>query len=351
MSGASDKAQRIVQSRAFTNTIIAVIFLAVITAGIAGLPGLPARASVALEGLEGMILAVFAGEMALRIAAHGARPWRFFQNGWNVFDLVIVVACFLPVSRFVAVLRLVRVLRVLRLVAPLHESEVIRRKNVELACAYDALAAEQAKSERLLLNVLPVLIAQRLKNEPGIIADSFADATVLFADIVGYTAFSAGLPPTQVVSLLDEIFSRFDQLAGEFGLEKIKTIGDAYMVVAGVPEPRTDHAKAAAGMALEMQRSLAGFNRDTGRSLMMRIGLNCGPVVAGVIGRKKFIFDLWGDTVNIASRMESHSLPGCIQITEALRSRLGDGFVFEERGVMEIKSKGPMRTYFLKGVK
>ncbi len=209
------------------------------------------------------------------------------------------------------------------------------------------LSIEQEQSERLLLNVLPKRIAERLKQEEGAIADGFAEVTVLFADIVGFTQLADRLSPQALVVLLNQVFSLFDQLAEQHGLEKIKTIGDAYMVVGGLPEVRTDHATAIAQMAIDMQQAITNLNLETGESFSMRIGINTGPVVAGVIGIKKFIYDLWGDTVNIASRMESHGLPGCIQVTEATYAHLKDQYEFKRRGVIQVKGKGEMETYLL----
>jgi PAS domain S-box-containing protein len=220
------------------------------------------------------------------------------------------------------------------------------RKQVQLE-----LRIEQEKVERLLLNILPPSIAMRLKQESSSIADSFTAATVLFADIVGFTKIADVMPPTELVYLLNEIFSNFDLLTEKHGLEKIKTIGDAYMVAGGIPVERSDHAEAIALLALDMQRAIERFNKQHNQNFSIRIGINSGPVVAGVIGIKKFIYDLWGDTVNTASRMESHGLPGQIQLTQATYQLLADKFVFEERGTIEIKGKGLMRTYFLKSKK
>jgi adenylate cyclase len=206
-----------------------------------------------------------------------------------------------------------------------------------------------ASSERLLLNVLPRTIAERLKRETGIIAETHDDVTVVFADVVDFTRFTERTAPERVVGVLDEIFSAFDGLAERLGLEKIKTIGDAYMVVAGLPEPRPDHAAAAAEMALAMQDEVGRLCTALNLDLAIRIGMQSGPVIAGVIGRRKFIYDLWGDTVNTASRMESSGLPGRIQVTEAVHERLRDAYEFEERGEIEIKGKGPLRTYLLTG--
>ena len=205
---------------------------------------------------------------------------------------------------------------------------------------------EQEKSDRLLLNVLPVKIADRLKRGELTIADHHQTATVLFADIVGFTKLSSGMSPAELVALLNEVFSSFDNLADKHGLEKIKTIGDAYMAVGGLPEANKDHAAAIARMALDMKDVLAGATR--GKPLNIRIGIHTGEVVAGVIGLKKFSYDLWGDAVNTASRMESHGAPGEIHISESSYDVLKERFVCEDRGSIEVKGKGPMRTFWLK---
>jgi class 3 adenylate cyclase len=205
---------------------------------------------------------------------------------------------------------------------------------------------ERGRSERLIRNVLPEAIAERLKGDERRIAEHFPEATVLFADLVGFTPLAERLTPEQLVAALDDIFSEFDDIADRHGLEKIKTIGDAYMVVGGVPAPRADHARAIAEMALDMRAAIAGRQVADGTRLALRIGIHTGPVVAGVIGKRKFIYDLWGDTVNLASRMESHGVEGGIQVTEATRLRLGDAFRFEERGVT-VKGKGEVRTFLL----
>jgi class 3 adenylate cyclase len=212
-----------------------------------------------------------------------------------------------------------------------------------------ALDLERQKSERLLLNVLPAPIAARLKQTQGVIADAFGEVTVLFADLVDFTRRSEQIAPEQVVQFLNELFSVFDQLAQQRGLEKIKTIGDAYMVVGGLPDPRPDHAQAVAEMALAMRDAVARRSDPSGRPLAVRIGIDTGPVVAGVIGTSKFSYDLWGDTVNTASRMESDGIAGCIQVTARTRKRLQGGYRFERRGPVQVKSKGEMVTYFLVG--
>jgi adenylate cyclase len=209
---------------------------------------------------------------------------------------------------------------------------------------------EQAKSERLLLNVLPAPVAARLKEQEGIIADDFPSVTVLFADLVGFTPLSERLSAAELVSLLDQVFARWDVLVAELQVEKIKTIGDAYMVAAGIPIPRHDHADAIAELALRMGPELARCSVAAGLPLQVRIGIDTGPVVAGVIGRAKFIYDLWGDTVNTASRMESHALPGTIQVTERVYELLRHRFDLQARGMVEVKGKGPMTSYLLTGV-
>lgn len=221
----------------------------------------------------------------------------------------------------------------------------------QFASALKTLAVEKAKSERLLLNILPAPIAQQLKQEERTIADSFPEVTVLFADIVGFTELSAQTPAIELVEILNVIFSEFDQLTDEHGLEKIKTIGDAYMVVGGLPAPKPNHAEAIAAMALDMQETMTGFCAQTGKALSIRIGINTGPVIAGIIGTKKFIYDLWGDTVNIASRMESHGIPGSIQVSESTYMRLKTQYTFEDRGLIEVKGKGKMNCYLLKDEK
>ena len=207
---------------------------------------------------------------------------------------------------------------------------------------------EQERSEALLLNVLPALVADRLKGGEEVV-DAFDEVSVLFADIVDFTLVSATLSPHKLVTFLNEVFSRFDELAEKHELEKIKTMGDAYMVVGGVPTPRTNHAERIAEMALDMQGEAARMSEEFGRGIQLRIGLNTGPVVAGVIGRRKFSYDLWGDTVNTASRMEAVAIPGKIQVTEAVHERLKDRYRFEGPTAVLVKGKGEMVTYCLTG--
>ena len=209
-----------------------------------------------------------------------------------------------------------------------------------------ALDAERSRSETLLLNILPRRIAERLKDAPGVvIADRFASATVLFSDIVGFTELSTRLTPEELVKRLDEIFTKFDDIAEQLGLEKIKTIGDAYMVCGGLPLRRSDHAEAICEMAIRIRECVD----EMGGQLRVRIGVHTGPVVAGVIGKKKFSYDVWGDTVNTASRMESHGVPGAIHVSDATFEETKGIFEFESRGTINVKGKGEMKTYLLVG--
>jgi adenylate cyclase len=205
------------------------------------------------------------------------------------------------------------------------------------------------ESERLLLNVLPQPVAARLKKQTGVIADDCPGVTVLFADIVGFTPLAEQLTARDLVDLLDRVFARWDAVAAAHGVEKIKTIGDAYMVAGGIPLPREDHAEAIAEMALAMRPEIIQCGSETGLPLEVRIGIDTGDVVAGVIGRAKFIYDLWGDTVNTASRMESHAMPGTIQVTERAYERLRHRYSFRPRGTLQVKGKGAMPCYVLVG--
>ncbi len=203
------------------------------------------------------------------------------------------------------------------------------------------------RADDLLLNILPGPIAARLKENPETIADGYSEVSVLFADIVDFTTLSSSADPVEIVSLLNDIFSSFDDLAAKHGLEKIKTIGDAYMVAAGVPDPRPDHAEAIAEFAIDMLEAVKDHEGFHGEPIRLRVGINTGPVVAGVIGRQKFIYDLWGDAVNVASRMESNGLTNQIQVTEAVKEKLSGRYQFREREPIYIKGKGTMVTYIL----
>jgi adenylate cyclase len=206
------------------------------------------------------------------------------------------------------------------------------------------------KSETLLLNILPVQVVRRLQQGEAVIADRYDDVTVLFSDVVGFTRFSAGLPAPQVVEVLNVVFCEFDRIARELGIEKIKTVGDAYMAVAGLPEPCPDHAARIATMALRMLHAADRAGSSLGNALQVRIGIHTGPVVAGIIGTHKFAYDIWGDAVNVASRMEAQGLPGEIQASHETFSRLRDQFAWIPRGEIDIKGKGPMATYLLKNL-
>jgi class 3 adenylate cyclase len=216
-----------------------------------------------------------------------------------------------------------------------------------LNSAQQALERESARSEALLLNILPKPIAERLKSSTQLIADRIPEVSIVFADLVGFTAMSRTMEASAVVEMLNEIFRGFDRAAKNLGLEKIKTIGDAYMVVAGIPQPRADHARAAIEMALAMQSHLEEVSSRY-PDLRLRIGIHTGPVVAGVIGENKFSYDLWGDNVNIASRMESHGLPGRIHVSETFMRAAGGAGCFEPRERIEVKGQGTMQTYFLR---
>jgi guanylate cyclase len=217
-----------------------------------------------------------------------------------------------------------------------------------------ALFAQQRRdaqevADNLLINVLPRSIAERLKIEPQTIADAFSSASILFADIENFTPLSANLKPAELVGMLDQLFGHFDALVERYDLEKIKTIGDAYMAAAGIPTPREDHARALALLALDMLAVVQANGPMGDRGLEIRIGLNSGPVVAGIIGRKRFLYDLWGDAVNIAGRMQSHGTPGRVQVTRATYELLKDEFVLEPRGTIEVRGKGQMETWYLVG--
>ncbi|OLT61972.1 adenylate/guanylate cyclase domain-containing protein [Moorena bouillonii] len=223
-------------------------------------------------------------------------------------------------------------------------SDITERKKAE-----DELRRARTEAELLLLNILPQPVAEQLKKGERTLAESFEDVTVLFADLVDFTKLSTQTSPTELVEILNVIFSEFDQLAEEHGVEKIKTIGDAYMAVAGLPKACKYHADAIAKMALDMQKLIAQYNAQTNHNFRLRIGINSGPVVAGVIGIKKFSYDLWGDTVNMASRMESQGIPGGIQVTVTTYEKLKDKYRFEQRQPFEVKGKGKMTTYLLTG--
>ena len=234
---------------------------------------------------------------------------------------------------------------------PIQHEEVLARvtTHLKLRRLQQHLEEKERETERLLLNVLPKSIVGQLKREGTVAAESFAEVSVLFADIVGFTEFSAQQDPKTLIQILNELFSTFDGLVDALGLEKIKTIGDCYMVVSGAPTPRSDHVRAIAELALGIKEAVIQFNEKQQTSFAVRIGINSGPVVAGVLGTKKFSYDLWGDTVNVASRMESYGLPNEIQVTESTYEQLRDSYMFQDRGEIAIKGIGEVRVYFLKG--
>ncbi len=225
--------------------------------------------------------------------------------------------------------------------------ERARRNHERATGLLEQLGVEKRRADELLHNILPEAVADQLKREIRPIAERFEAATVLFADLAHFTRFAADRPPEAVVELLNDIFSRFDRLADEFALEKIKTIGDAYMVVSGIPTPRPDHVAAMADMAVAMRAEFDRFAAERGLDLGIRIGIHTGPVVAGVIGRRKFIYDLWGDTVNVASRMESGGIIGEIQVTEAVARALDGRFSCAPRGTIPVKGKEDMPVFLL----
>jgi class 3 adenylate cyclase len=222
----------------------------------------------------------------------------------------------------------------------------------DTARAEAVMEAQYERSETLLENMLPASIAERLKEpDRSVIADKYDDASVLFADIVGFTERASSTPPADLVRFLDRLYGAFDALVDKHGLEKIKVSGDSYMVVSGVPRPRPDHSRALADFALDMANVAAALRDPHGEPIPLRVGMACGPVVAGVVGSRRFFYDVWGDAVNVASRMESTDSVGRIQVPEAMYERLKDEFVLQERGSIEIKGKGPMRTWYLIGRK
>ena len=230
-----------------------------------------------------------------------------------------------------------------------NREQLLKEEKEKLAASEAKLQQAMAKSEALLLAMLPQSIAERLKSDDKSIADGIVECTVLFADLVGFTALAQELGPRALVSLLNQLFSSFDALAAKHGLEKIKTIGDAYMVAGGVPDYMENHAAAVADMALDMRECMAQFNRENDMKLAVRIGMHSGPVIAGVIGTRKFSYDLWGDAVNMAARMESHGEPGRIQVTDTAARLLRRTHALEERGIIEVKGKGDVRTFWLEG--
>jgi class 3 adenylate cyclase len=271
----------------------------------------------------GLILGIQGISLFLATRIHGADP-----TTWGVLLIILSgIAATLAFASFT--------------LERYHRADFLSRRLLE---------TERAKSEALLLNILPGPVAERLKLRPDAIADDHACITILFADIVDFTPLATRMTAHEVVQLLNRIFSRFDALADRHGLEKIKTIGDAYMAAAGLPVPDPRHAERVAAMALDMQAAIAAVHAGE-EPLRLRIGIHSGPAVAGVIGTKRFLYDLWGDTVNLASRMESHGSPGTIQVTESTRQHLVATHRFSDPRQIEVKGKGSMTTYLLIGPK
>ncbi|MEI7614028.1 MAG: adenylate/guanylate cyclase domain-containing protein [Betaproteobacteria bacterium] len=296
----------------------------------------------------------------LFIGAHEALAWFFaylfltaLSGGFDYYlgDLVMTqVKVPTQTSVFFFALNFAAVSTIVFLLLQYSTSEK-KKIQAHLEEAHQQLQSEQERSERLLLNILPGPIAERLKNSNQTIADGFADVSVMFVDIVNFTRIAEGLNPQQVFSMLNRIFSSFDELAEKFGLEKIKTIGDAYMVAGGLNDQRSDYSDALVDMAIEMRDLLQHDFQVNRMQLEVRIGIGTGPVVAGVVGKKKFIYDLWGDTVNIASRITSEGVPGMIQVDEATFRRLQHRFVFHEPQTLYLKGKGNMVVYRVIGRK
>ena len=320
-----------------TLTVTTFVSLSIISANIGSGSGLDlffvvvAAAAVLVLGIEHIVLAsiLVAIGAALVITLHfTVPPDTGVLARWLVslgFVLSVICACVMSAAAVTYALR-------------------------EIERAEEAMELEYQRSESLLANILPGSIASRLKNpSSGMIADGYADASVLFADIAGYTEWASATAPAQLVQFLNRLYTDLDRLVEEHGLEKIKTSGDCYIVVSGVPERREDHLQALARLALSMAETVAGLTDPHGRHVRLRIGLGAGPVVAGVVGTRRFFYDVWGDAVNVASRMESTGVEGKIQVPQTVHGRLKPDFVLQERGVVVVKGKGVMRTWFLIG--
>jgi class 3 adenylate cyclase len=267
--------------------------------------------------------------------------------GWTLLTVHVLISIFVTHGQSLTILMsaaFLVVTNVIGMISAYYNEQYMRRDYIQRLM----LDEERYRSENLLLNILPPPVAERLKRGE-LVADSFEKVSVLFADIVDFTPWSSSRRPEEVLAKLNVVFSSFDDLAEKYGLEKIKTIGDAYMVVSGVPLPREDHVRVIAEMALDMRSALAKICTPDDEPFDIRIGIHCGPLVAGVVGNKKFIYDLWGDTVNIASRMESHGVPGKIQVSEAVYNCLRGEYEFEKRGLLAVKGRGEMTTYWLIG--
>jgi class 3 adenylate cyclase len=295
----------------------------------------------------------FGGIMLVTMAAYTYMKLRFVSAVlaamllWFAYDLADMLIRDTPLAILVTNNLYLFGTNVVGMFAGYHMELYIRRDFLQR----QEIEEKEAQLSRVLLNVLPASIAERLMREPGSIAERFSTVTILFTDIVHFTQFSARVSPEELVAMLNEIFSAFDQLVEKHGLEKIKTIGDSYMAAAGLPTLRDDHTEAVAEFALDMLDVVARLNTSRREPIHVRTGIHTGSVVAGVIGTKRFAYDLWGDAVNTASRMESHALPGTIQVTRATYERLRERYELKRRGPIEVKGKGEMVTYLLVGRK
>ena len=294
----------------------------------------------------GMSAAVPLAVALYTAGATGHLRWALLVAAWFLVGTVVVLLFVNQVPVLPVLRELVREASLWLAILLLGDAVHSRRG---LARQHRLLQVERARSERLLRNILPEPIAERLKQRQGLIADASPQVTVLFADIVDFTPHAEHSPPEATVALLNELFSQFDALTETRGLQKIKTIGDAYMVAGGLPDPMPDHAGAAAELALDMLELAARRSLPDGGPVRLRIGVDSGPVVAGVIGRRRLSYDLWGDTVNTASRMETTGVPGCVQVTQRTRELLGERYVIRQRGRIQVKGKGKMLTYLLSG--
>ena len=287
-----------------------------------------------------LLLIIFNGYTLARLR-YAFAVW----TGWSLFAVYIFAAIFLAHNDPVTIAMsgaFVIFANVIGMISAYYTKQSLRRDFIQRLMLDEA----RERSDTLLYNILPISIADRLKRGE-MVADSFSNASILFADIVDFTLWSSNRKPQEVLSALNVVFSRFDKLVDEYDLEKIKTIGDAYMVVSGVPVERKDHLHVLADMAISMQKACAEIRKEENLPFSIRIGIHCGPVVAGVIGNKKIIYDLWGDTVNIASRMEANGLPDRIQVSRQVYEILRNEYGFEERGSIPIKGRGDMDTYWL----
>jgi len=285
---------------------------------------------------------VITAQPAQKLRALKAGAKDFVSKPFDLAEVLTRVRNMLEVRLFATALA--------RTVAELEASrELVRAKNVELRKLFDQVVTERKVSERLALHAPPGSIAERLQERPDVKADSFGEVTMLVADVVGFAGLAPTVGPERLAKVLDEVFADFDRLASGHGLRKVKTLGNAWMASAGVPEPAADHAARAALLSLEMLGAMERYNERTTSTLQVRIGIATGPVVAGVIGRARYVYDVWGDAANSASRMEAYGVAGRVQLSESTRQQLGEPFLLEERGTIEVDGQGEMRTWFLLG--